>query len=134
MEKDPEQIWYQYIEKLFNERNLELVEVLFAPDYVLNGEIYSHEQIRTNLQTFFTAFPDCYLSIDKQFVRGICIICNWTLRGTHKGDYQGKAPTGIQVRVQGKSEACIYRGKIVKQWREMDEKSLIQQLDQSNST
>lgn len=124
MEKEPEEIWYQYIEKLFNERSLELVEVLFAPDYVLNGEIYNYEEIRANLQDFFNAFPDCYLSVDKQFRRGICIICNWTLHGTHLGEYRGKAPTGNKVRIHGKSEVCIYRGRIIKQWREMDEQSL----------
>jgi predicted ester cyclase len=52
----------------------------------------------------------------------------------HLGEYQGKAPTGIQVRLQGKSEVCIYQGKIVKQWREMDEQTLEQQLEQPKSS
>ena len=43
------------------------------------------------------------------------------LHGTHLGEFHGKAPTGTQVRLHGKSEAYIHRGKIVKQWREMDE-------------
>lgn len=126
---DIELIWYEYIEKLFNERNLELIEVLFSPQYILNGEPYDHAQIRTNLQSFFSAFPDCYLTIDKQFSRGVCIISNWTLHGTHLGEYQGKAPTGKQVLLHGTSEVCIYRGKIIKQWREMNQQTLEQQLE-----
>ena len=42
---------------------------------------------------------------------------------------RGKAPTGIQVRLHSKSEAYIHRGKIVKQWREMDEQGLEEQLE-----
>lgn len=130
MERKPEEIWYQYIEKLINERNLDLIEVLFAPEYVLNGETYNYAQVRSSLQNLFTAFPDCYITIDRQFTRGICIVCDWTLHGTHLGEYRGKAPTGAQVRVQGKSEVSIYRGKIIKQWREMDEQALLQQIEQ----
>jgi predicted ester cyclase len=130
MDRSPEQVWYEYVEKLFNERNTELVEVLFAPDYVLNGETYNYQQVRSNLQTLFTAFPDCYLTIDKEFTRGITVVCDWTLRGTHLGEYRGIPPSGAKVRVQGKSEVSIYRGKIIKQWREMDEQSLRKQIEQ----
>jgi predicted ester cyclase len=126
---DIERVWYQYIEKLFNERNVALVEVLFSPDYVLNGETYSYAQIHDYLQSFFTGFPDCYITITEQFTSGICIICKWTLHGTHLGEFRGRKATGKKVRLRGKSEVFIYRGKIVKQWREMDEGSLDEQLE-----
>jgi predicted ester cyclase len=130
MDREPEQVWNQYVKELFNERKLELIETLFSPHYVLNGETFSYEQVRASLQALFDGFPDCYLSIDKQFTSGICVICNWTLHGTHTGAFQGKPPTGKAVHLRGKSEVCVYRSKIVKQWREMDTQSLNEQLEE----
>jgi hypothetical protein len=49
------------------------------------------------------------------------------------GEYQGKAPSGNQVRLQDKSEVCTYLGKIVKPWREMNEQTLEQLLEQPQS-
>ena len=43
---------------------------------------------------FSTAFPDLHHTVDEMIAEGNVIVARWTVRGTHRGDFQGIAPTG----------------------------------------
>ncbi len=74
------------------------------------------------------AFPDWYSTTDELLAEGARVAERWTGRGTHQGEFQGIAPTGIQVTVPG---FVVYRfasGKI-KEFRGLfDGLALMQQL------
>jgi predicted ester cyclase len=64
----------------------------------------------------FTAFPDSYFTIDDMIVKGDKVVTRYTLKGTHKNEYMGIAPTGKQITVRGVSIDRIAEGKDVETW------------------
>ena len=52
----------------------------------------------------------------------------WSCRGTHKGDFNGIAPTGKQFTVSGVTVARVSNGKIAEGYVNWDALGLMQQL------
>lgn len=77
---------------------------------------------------FRTAFPDAHLTIEDMIAEGDKVVVRWTVRGTHKGDLRGLAPTGKQVTVTGIDIHRIVGGKIVETGGNWDTIGMLQQL------
>ena len=55
----------------------------------------------------------------------------YKFRGTHRGEFWGIAPTGMQVTISGMFMQRIENGKIVEDWDEWDRLSLLEQIGAS---
>jgi predicted ester cyclase len=75
-----------------------------------------------------TAFPDMRLTIDDILAEGETVVARWSCRGTHKGDFNGIAPTGKQFNITGISIARFTNGKIFEGYVNWDALGLMQQL------
>ena len=53
------------------------------------------------MNTFVTAFPDFKVAIDDVAMSGNKVYINWTVTGTHNGDFMGNAPTGKKMKSHG---------------------------------
>jgi predicted ester cyclase len=56
------------------------------------------------------------------------VAVRFTVRGTHRGEFMGIAPTGKEVVVQGMDINRMANGKIVERWGIADSLSMLQQL------
>jgi predicted ester cyclase len=74
------------------------------------------------------AFSDISITVEDQIAEGDKVVSRWTIRGTHKGEYMGIAPTGKQVTITGISIYRIEKGKIVEDWANSDMLGMLQQL------
>lgn len=74
------------------------------------------------------AFPDIAFTIEDQMVEGDRVMTRWTARGTHKGTFMGKAPTGKSVTVTGITIARIRDDEVVESWGEWDTLGLMRQI------
>jgi len=74
------------------------------------------------------AVPDYSVTIEDQLAENDKVVTRWTARGTHKGKFQGIAPTGRQVSVTGMTISRFVDGKIAESWIELDTLSLMRQL------
>ena len=83
------------------------------------------KQLYTSLRT---AFPDLQFNVEDMIGEGDEVVTRVTMSGTHKGDFQGLAPTGKKVRVEGINISRISGGKIVESWVRRDQIALMQQL------
>lgn len=90
-----------------------------------NGDLQGLKQF---VSTMRTAFPDLQGTIDDIVVEGDKVVYRWTIRGTHKVEFNGIAPTGKQVAMNAISINRISGGKIVEEWEITDELGLMQQL------
>jgi steroid delta-isomerase-like uncharacterized protein len=85
----------------FNERDLSVLEDLFADDYVnhaaLPGTPPGPEGQAELMKRLWTAFPDGRFTIEHVARDGDWVICVGTMAGTHDGDLMGFAPTGRKV-------------------------------------
>lgn len=68
--------------------------------------------LRGALPKVFAAFPDFAAELGQQVVEGERVATHWVLRGTHRGELFGIAPTGKAVQFQNLSIARVEGGRI----------------------
>lgn len=69
--------------------------------------------LRGALPKVFTAFPDFTAEFRQQVVEADGVATQWVLRGTHRGELFGIAPTGRTVQFQNVSIARVEGGRIM---------------------
>jgi predicted ester cyclase len=119
-----------YVEEI-NKGNLAVLDKYMAGNCVCHGsgvELDSLEACKEHATMTLSAFPDRCLTADDMIVDGDKIVTRWTWSGTHKGEFQGIAPTGKRVTVTGITISQIEDGKVVEEWEEVDRLGLMQQL------
>ena len=79
-------------------------------------------------RAFIKAFPDANWTIQGLYPVGDRVIAWSTVRGTHKGEFQGIPATGNKVEFNAFDMFRIQAGKIVEEREETDMLGLYQQL------
>ena len=80
--------------------------------------------IDTFKETFSEAregFPDLGITIEDVMAEGDRVAARVVMRGTHRGEFQGIAPTGKPVEVKAMDMFRIANGKIVEHWGHADD-------------
>jgi steroid delta-isomerase-like uncharacterized protein len=121
----------RYLEQTVNERNAAAIDELTSADYVghMSGapplDRATHKQL---LAGFQAAFPDLRVAIEDLIAEGDKVVNRATYSGTHRGDFQGIAPTGKQFTIAGINVSRIADGKVVEDWTVLDMLSMLQQI------
>jgi len=120
-------------DELFNRGNLDVVDELFAPDFVYHDpashqDWHGPERVKEYATALRAAFPDLQQTIEDQVAEGEQVAYRWTARGTHRGELLGIAPTGKQVEFGGIAIMRIVGGTITEIWEHYDALGLLQQL------
>ncbi len=125
-------IAHRIIREFSNEKNLEVIDELFAEDFVNYspgpGYASDREGLKQFVTVFHSAFPDMITTIDDLITEKDKVVIRMTGRGTHTGDLMGIPPTGKQVSVTSISIISIVDGKVTERWNITDILSLLQQL------
>jgi steroid delta-isomerase-like uncharacterized protein len=123
----------RFFDEVFSKGRLELVDELFATDYV--GHPSGNEEpnrgpegVKEYVAGLRGAASDLKIRIDDQIAEGAKVATRWTARGTHDGELMGIAPTGRPVSVTGITIQHLRDGKVVEGWTNWDGMSLLQQL------
>ncbi len=74
------------------------------------------------------AFPDAHISLDTAIAEGDTVASRWTIRGTHRGEFQGMPPTGNAFAAPGIDFSRIADGRVAEHWAQFDMMSLLQQI------
>src|SRR5829696_9769466 len=105
---------------------------IVAPDEVhhwgIGDDTTGFEEFSQRWDQFFTAFPDLKFTVDLVAAEGDLAATHWTATGTHRGEWQGIAPTNREVTWQGINIFRIECGQIVESWSEADHLGLLSQL------
>ena len=108
------------------------VDTMFAVDAVDRdpspGQGPGREGFRSFFHTLTTAFPDAHLEPQTMVADDTSVAFAYTLTGTHKGDFQGVAPTGKRIEVRGLQIGRFENGQIIERWGSTDEAGIMQQL------
>ncbi len=123
----------RYAQELLNQKNLDLFEEMFAPDFVQYGAAPDQASGVEDLKRFFvmlrSGFPDFQVTIEDIFAgEGKKVVLRFTFHGTHEGEFTGFAPTGKQVTMAGIDIFRIADGKIVELWNQEDVLGMMQQI------
>lgn len=125
----------RWFEEFFNERNLEVIEEIIAPDHTVNDP--SHPDLtsgpggqRELLERYLTAFSDARIVVEDQIEDENHAISRYTFRGTHDGDgLPGYSPTGVEVVVSGIQIDRISGGRIEETWVNWDTAGVLRLID-----
>jgi len=122
----------EFIERIWNDHNLEAVDDFVTPDFVqhdpLSGEARGPEGMRRFVSTYLDAFPDLQFTIEDMVAEGDRVVTHWTSRGTHKGALMGIEPTNRSVEVSGITIARMADGQTREAWVVWDALGLLNQL------
>ena len=102
----------RWIEVGFNQRNPLVVDELFAEHVAVNGQVIGREGLKRSMSRHLRAFPDLRVTIDDILSDGRKVGIWYTVEGTHRGEFEGIAPTGKQVKWVGFDLFTIEDGKI----------------------
>jgi steroid delta-isomerase-like uncharacterized protein len=105
------------------ERAAEIVDQ-DAPDNELLPDDPPAKLIDTFIETFSEAregFPDLSISVEDMMAEGDRVTARVVMRGTHRGEFQGIAPTGKRVEVKAMDMFRVSNGKIVEHWGHADD-------------
>ena len=122
----------QVVEELQNRHNLDVVDALFAADFVDHsvppGLPPGREGVKMQFAMFFSAFPDLYVVIHDQVAEGDRVVTRKTFHGTHQGDLFGLPPTGSSVAFDVIDILCVRDGKVTDHWNVVDQLGLMHQI------
>jgi predicted ester cyclase len=118
--------------EIWNKRNVNIVDELYAPDYVGHivgapGPVRGREALKQQIAAYFAAF-DIHLTSEFLIAEGDMVAVYDTFRFKHIGAFQGIPPTGKEATMTSTDIYRIVDGKIVEQWVEANLLSLMQQL------
>jgi len=121
----------RFVEEFWNRGNVAVADELLSAHatILLPGmEQVSLEGFKTFALTFRSAFPDWFSTVEAIVAEEDRVAERWTGRGTHRGEFQGIAPTGRQVTVPGFVFYRLASGKITEFRGLFDGLALMQQL------
>jgi predicted SnoaL-like aldol condensation-catalyzing enzyme len=119
-------------DEIFNQGNLDAVDVLFAADYVehspLPGLPPTRESVKQIMASLRAAFPDLSYTTEAQIAEDDKVVSCMRAYGTHLGMFQGIAPTAKQASWQEIHVARIADGQVVEHWSTVNTLDLLQQI------
>jgi steroid delta-isomerase-like uncharacterized protein len=86
------------------------------------------EEIARYVAEVRAGFPDFELQINDTVAQNNRLALHWTCTGTHRGEFQGIAPTGRRINISGLSMERIENGKLAEDRVYFDRLTLFEQL------
>jgi steroid delta-isomerase-like uncharacterized protein len=123
----------RFTDQAWNGGDLDLIDELFAADYVGHDAprpepVHGTEGMKDFLRMYRAAFSDAHITLDDIIVAGDKVVTRWTGTGTHDGDLMGIPPTGRPVAFTGIRIFRVADGKIAEGWVNWDTFGLMRQL------
>jgi steroid delta-isomerase-like uncharacterized protein len=131
-EEDNKAVIRRWIEA-YNNRDMQAEADVLAPGYVAHvpaapGPLEGLEAWRKFTAPFVEAFPDLRLTVEDILSEGDKVAARVAFHGTHRGEFQGIAPTGKEVAFSSIEVNRVVGGKVEEHWVELDLLGLMQQL------
>jgi predicted ester cyclase len=122
----------RYMENVMPQGDLRVAYDLCTPNFAhqFPGAPGSLDRAATEQvgRMFQAGFPDLRVTFEDQIAEEDKVVTRMTFYGTHRGDFQGLAPTGRPVTFTGINIARIEGGKIAELWSAFDALGVLQQL------
>ena len=118
----------RWIEQGFNNKDVTVVDELFIPEVMVNGQRVGRLGLKQSMTRFIKAFPNLRVTITEVVAEEDKVGIWYTVQGTQAGEFEGIRATGKQVRWYGADLFRIEKGKIVECRFVDDSLGLLRQL------
>jgi steroid delta-isomerase-like uncharacterized protein len=123
------------VEKVFNDGELELLDLLMAPDAINHDlEMFGPsaargpEATRQFIRVFRSAFPDLRVTVVDQLGDSDRVATRWKMEGTQKNRLMGIEASNRSVSIEGIRIDRIANGRIAETWNRWDALEMLRQL------
>lgn len=123
----------RYLEEIINRGDLAAADELLTPTFTIDHAgvpevLRGRDAFKGFIAAFRSAFPDVHGTVEDVVAAGDKVAVRLAWRGTHRGEFQGIAPTGKSFTVRGSAIYHLTGNRIAAAWAEFDNLSLLQQL------
>ena len=118
----------RWIDQGFNKRDLTVVDAIFIPEVIINGQRVGGLGLKKSMSRFLSAFPNLRVTITEIVAEGDKVVIWYSVQGTQSGEFDGIRATGKQVQWIGADLFRIMNGKIVECLFVDDSLGLLRQL------
>jgi predicted ester cyclase len=126
--EDSKALVRRWIDQGFNKRDLTVVDAIFIPEVIINGQRVGGLGLKKSMSRFLSAFPNLRVTITEIVAEGDKVVIWYSVQGTQTGEFDGIRATGKQVRWIGADLFRIMNGKIVECLFLDDSLGLLRQL------
>jgi len=121
------------LERVWNSQDREGISALFAAGAVFRDMAFGVQkdglaEIRELMYGTWRGIPDLNTEVTRLIPHGDWVASEWTLTGTHTGDFPSLPATGRSFSIKGVSITQVQDGKIVSQRDYYDRASFLEQL------
>jgi steroid delta-isomerase-like uncharacterized protein len=135
-EPSPRDVARAFVERLWNERRLELAERLIAADCVSHQLRSGSERtfargpaaIRAHIHEWLEAFPDLRFEIEQIVAEGGLVAMRCRATGTHEGTWLGVPATGRRVELRMSVTQRVVAGQVHEDWVIVEALGAFQQI------
>jgi predicted ester cyclase len=114
----------RYLDEIINQGNFEVVDEIFAPDYLNHSAGPGFGQTRTeflrSIVNVKAAFPDWHVTIEEMVAEGNLVVDRFRISATHSGSINGIAASGRRIETLGMHMWRVVDGKLAEGWYSTD--------------
>ena len=122
----------RFFEELLSTDDIAVADELLSPGFRFyfagSPDPMNLESYKEFLVARRAAFPDRRFVVEDMIAEGDKVSVRFTMRGTHKGEFRGIAPSGKEVTMTGIDTIRLSDGKMVEDRVEVDQLGMMRQL------
>lgn len=135
MSEENKAVLRRWFDEVWNNARADVIEELFDENGIAHGlsddpsyPIRGPRDYKPFYEAFRQGFPNLKVTIEDMVAEGDKVAARCSVRGTHEGDFLGRAATQSPVEITGITIVRIDNGKIVEAWNNFDFMTLYKQV------
>jgi predicted ester cyclase len=110
----------RFYKEVYVDWNMGFADAVLSPRFVSHdwpaGGPTGPKMFRDYYSAMRSAVPDAHYAVDDLIAEGDKVVVRWRLLGTHKGAFNGIAPTGGPITLKGIAVYRLEHGRLVERW------------------
>jgi len=135
MSEENKAVLRRWFDEVWNNARADVIEELFDENGIAHGlsddpsnPIRGPRDYKPFYEAFRQGFPNLKVIVEDMVAEGDKVAARCSVRGSHEGEFLGRAATQSPVEITGITIVRIYNGKIVEAWNNFDFMRLHQQV------
>jgi steroid delta-isomerase-like uncharacterized protein len=112
----------------FSKRDVVAESVSFYHPSVPDGGMHGRDAVLGRIREYHAAFPDFEVTVHDWVSRDEVVMKEYTMAGTHEGEFDGVPPTGRTVESRGMAKIRVVDGAVTEDRLYFDRSAVLAQL------
>ena len=121
-----------YANTIWNQKEISAIDRLVHKDVLIHsllGNFRGTQAMKEVVQAWLKGFPDLSVKNELIISENDLVSIQWRAKGTHRGEFKGRKPTGKSVSYGGVTVYRIKNDQIVEYWAYLDMQHLLSQIE-----